>query len=82
MTTEKIYEELTSVFREVFQDENLHIDAGTTAEDVNGWDSTANVTLILAIEMKFGVLFHTGEVDEMQRVGDLVDAIERKLTRH
>jgi acyl carrier protein len=81
MTTEKIYEELTSVFREVFQDENLNIDAGTTAEDVSGWDSTANVTLILAIEMKFGVVFHTGEVDEMQRVGDLADAIERKLIK-
>jgi acyl carrier protein len=82
MTTEKIYEELTSVFREVFQDENLNIDAATTADDVSGWDSTANVNLILAIEMKFGVAFHTSEVDEMQAVGDLADAIERKLIKH
>ena len=81
MTKEKIYEELTSVFRDVFQDENLNIDAAITAEDVSGWDSTANVNLILAIEMKFGVVFHTGEIDEMQRVGDLADAIERKLIK-
>ena len=81
MTKEKIYEELTSVFREVFQDENLNIDAAITAEDVSGWDSTANVNLILAIEMKFGVVFHTSEVDEMQTVGDLADAIERKLIK-
>ena len=81
MTKEKIYEELTSVFRDVFQDENLNIDAAITAEDVSGWDSTANVNLILAIDMKFGIVFHTSEVDEMQTVGDLADAIERKLIK-
>ena len=82
MTAAEIYEQLTTVFREVFQDDNLNIHAGTTAADVSGWDSAANVNLILAIEMQFGVVFHTSEIDEMHAVGDLVEAIERKLTKH
>ena len=78
MSREQIYAELTKIFREVFQDENLVIAGSTTAEDVSGWDSTAHVNLLLAIEMNLGVTFHTSEIDEMRTVGDLVDAIERK----
>ena len=81
MTTEQIYAELTRIFREVFQDDSLVIASTTTAHDVNGWDSAANVNLILAIEMELNVVFNTGEIDEMRTVGDLVDAIERKLVK-
>jgi acyl carrier protein len=59
----------------------LVIGATTTAEDVKGWDSAAHVNLILAIEMELNVVFNTGEIDEMRTVGDLVDAIERKLAK-
>ena len=79
MSREQIYAELTKIFREVFRDENLVIAGSTTAEDISGWDSTAHVNLLLAIEMELGVTFHTSEIDEMRTVGDLVDAIERKL---
>jgi len=48
---------------------------------VNGWDSAANVNLILAIEMELNVVFNTSEIDEMRAVGDLVDAIDRKLAK-
>jgi acyl carrier protein len=81
MSTEQTYNELTSVFREVFQKEDLIIGSATNAEDIDGWDSAANVNLILAIEMKFNVVFQTMEIDEMRTVGDLVDAIERKMAR-
>jgi acyl carrier protein len=81
MTTEQIYIELTRVFRDVLQAEDLVIGPTTVAEDVKGWDSAAHVNLILAIEMELNVVFNTGEIDEMRTVGDLVDAIERKLVQ-
>jgi acyl carrier protein len=31
--------------------------------------------------MELEVVFNTGEIDEMRTVGDLVDAIERKLVK-
>jgi acyl carrier protein len=81
MTTEQIYAELTRIFREVLQDENLVIGPTTTADDVKGWDSATHVNLILAIEMELNVVFNTGEIDEMRTVGDLVSAIERKSAK-
>jgi acyl carrier protein len=81
MTTEQIYAELTRIFREVFQNEDLVIAPTTTAEDVKGWDSVTHVNVMLAIEMELHVVFNTSEIDEMRTVGELVDAIERKLAK-
>jgi acyl carrier protein len=81
MTTEKIYAELTRIFREVFQNEDLVITPTTTADDVKGWDSVTHVNVMLAIEMELHVVFNTSEIDEMRTVGELVDAIERKLAK-
>jgi acyl carrier protein len=81
MTTEQIYAELTRIFREVFQNEDLVITPATTADDVKGWDSVTHVNVMLAIEMELHVVFNTSEIDEMRTVGELVDAIERKLAK-
>jgi len=56
MNQEQIYAELTKIFRDVFQDDNISVTAATTAEDVAGWDSSAHVNLILAIEMELSVV--------------------------
>jgi acyl carrier protein len=81
MTTEQIYAELTRILREVFQNEDLVITPTTTADDVKGWDSVMHVNVMLAIEMELHVVFNTSEIDEMRTVGELVDAIERKLAK-
>jgi acyl carrier protein len=81
MTTEQIYAELTRIFREVFQNEDLVITPTTTADDVKGWDSVTHVNVMLAIEMELHVVFNTSEIDEMRTVGELVGAIERKLAK-
>jgi acyl carrier protein len=69
---------LTAVFRQVFSQPSLEIEDGTTAADVNGWDSLTHVTLIFAIEKRFGVKFSTREVQALKTVGDLVRLIGRK----
>jgi acyl carrier protein len=79
MTSKEIYIQLTNVCREVFQDDGLVITPATTAEDIAGWDSAAHINLMLAIETRLGIVFNTSEIDEMRTVGDLAEAIERKM---
>ena len=51
----------------------------TTAKDIEGWDSLANIELLVAIEKSFSrVKFNTGEVASLRNVGELVAAIKRK----
>ena len=73
-----VMQQLLVVFREVFQDEGLTIEAGTTAVDIDDWDSVMHVTLILSVEEHFGVRFSSSEVASLQSVGELNDLIAKK----
>lgn len=79
MNEEMIWEQLTQVFCDVFDDDEIKIGSETTAEDIDDWDSLSNIQLIVAIEKVFGgVKFSTGEVANMKNVGEMVDIIKRK----
>ena len=78
MTEQKIYATLTGVFQDVFDDEKITIGPETTANDIDGWDSQAHVTLVVATEMKFGIRFRTAEFEMLRNVGDFVRLIESK----
>jgi len=75
-----VQEKLAEVFREVFKDKALEIKPETTANDVDGWDSFAHVTLILAIETRFNIKFALKELMSFKKVGDMIKCIESKLT--
>lgn len=75
MTKNEIYERLTEVFRDVFDDETIEIDDETTADDIEDWDSIEHITLVGAVESEFGIRFKMGEVSGMKNVGEMVKII-------
>ncbi len=75
----EIYERLNSVFREFFDDEEIELDADTTADDIEDWDSLNHITLMAAVEDEFGIRFTMGEVSGMENVGEMVEIIKRKM---
>ena len=80
MTTEdQIWAELTSVFRDVFDDDGITLTADTTAADIPDWDSQAHITLTVAAEQKFGVRFRTAEMEKLRNVGDFVRLIRARM---
>jgi acyl carrier protein len=78
MTEEQIWEGLTAIFRDVFDDEGITLTPATTAADIAGWDSQAHITLTVAAEQHFGVRFRTSELEHLHNVGDFVRLIERR----
>jgi acyl carrier protein len=66
-----IDERLVEVFRDVFDDPDLLIDASTTAEDIDGWDSLQHINLLFAVEQEFGVAFSGDEGAALADVGQL-----------
>lgn len=69
---------LRDVLAGFFNNPGLAVDASTTARDVRGWDSLANVELMVEIEETFGIRFRTGEVAGLKNVGELVGVIARR----
>ena len=79
MNDDDIWQQLTVVFRDVFDDDSIVIGPETTAKDIEGWDSLSNIELLIAIENAFrAVKFNTGEVVNLRNVGEMVAAIRRK----
>jgi acyl carrier protein len=73
--------ELQDVFRSVFHDDKLEINDATTSADVDGWDSIAQINLIIAIEKHFGVRFAASELAAIQRHGQNVENLLELLVK-
>jgi acyl carrier protein len=72
-----MHSRLQRVFREVFDDDALIITSDTSYETLKGWDSMAQVKLIMALEEEFGIKLSTDDVVEATSV----EAIEAILNR-
>lgn len=74
--------DVQDVFRDLFDDDQITLTDSTTAEDVEGWDSLNHISLIIALEKRYGIKFATAEISRLkekgQNVGTLVDLIRRK----
>jgi acyl carrier protein len=79
MSERTVWDSLVLVMRETFDEPRLEVTRQTTADDIDAWDSLANVELMLAVEQRFRVRFYTGEIAKMRNVGELVDTIEMHL---
>ena len=71
---------LVPIFQDVLDDDGLAIDATTTAQDVDGWDSLAHIRLVVSIEKAFSLRFSAAEISELQNVGDMAALIVKKQT--
>ncbi len=78
MGEQEIFERLDEVFQDVFDDDRIHVNASTTADDIEDWDSLMHITLISAVESEFGVHFTMGEVSTMKNVGEMVSLIKAR----
>lgn len=79
MSRSEIYDRLTEIFRDFFDDDDIVINDETTSDDIEDWDSLEHINLIVAIEQEFGMKFSMGEVTGMKNVGAMVDIILERI---
>lgn len=79
MSEKEIFDRLTLIFREVFDDTAIIINRKTTADDLDDWDSLEHINLISAVEKEFKIRFKMKEVSSMKDVGEMVDIIASKV---
>lgn len=77
MTTEQIFNETQSIFRDIFDDDELCITRETTADDIEDWDSLEQINLLTAMGKKFNIKFSLEDIRGLQNVGDMLDLIDR-----
>ena len=79
MNASDIREELTKLFRDVFDDDSLALRDDMTAKEVEGWDSLTNIDLVVAVEKRFNIKLTTKDVVSLKNVGELLKLIEQRV---
>lgn len=71
-------ERLQEIFRDIFDDEELIIREDMSANDIEDWDSLAQINLIIAIEKEFKVKFKLDEVSNLKNIGEMLELLSKK----
>jgi acyl carrier protein len=79
MNTTEILEQLTEIFRQIFDNNAIVLTPETTAADIAEWDSFNHINIIVAVEVHFGIKFQTAETEELKNVCHLIELIQQKL---
>ncbi|MBK9234526.1 MAG: acyl carrier protein [Rhodoferax sp.] len=69
---------LQSIFREVFDDDQLQLSDSTSRETLESWDSLGHIRLISAMEDEVGVSFTLEETEAMTSVPQILATIAAK----
>jgi acyl carrier protein len=77
MSEAELYAALSEIFRDVFMRE-VELRPELTAADVPGWDSFKQIEIIVSLEERYNIKFHTRELDSLHNVGDLVRVVASK----
>ena len=72
---------LTSVFRQVLEDDTIQLTPQTTADDVEGWDSMNHIFIVVELEKRFGIKFQAAEMEELKNIGELASLVKQKLAK-
>lgn len=78
MEKKEILSKLQEIFIDVLDNEDIVLTEDTVADDVEEWDSLANIQLVVAIQKEFGVKFTSSEISSWKNVGELVNCIASK----
>jgi acyl carrier protein len=74
----QIYERLTQLFQDIFDNDSISVTPELSAKDVDGWDSVAHIRLMLTVEKAFRIKFSTSEIGNLKNMGDLVTLIKAR----
>jgi acyl carrier protein len=78
MDVPDIHASLAEIIRDVLDDPDFEVTAETSAADHSDWDSFSHISIIVAVEMRFGIKFQTAEIESACNVGDFAALIARK----
>ncbi len=78
MDRDEILKQLSLIFEEVLKQPGLKIDYNMSADDIDGWDSLSNMTIISEIEKKWNVHFKLRDIVRMKNIGDMIDVMIRQ----
>lgn len=79
MNKEEILHKLNDIFKEILDNNSIEIVEGTSANDIEEWDSLSNIEIIVAVEKHFNLKFTSSDIESWQNVGDMCNDILKRV---
>ena len=76
---DRILKQLTIIFREIFDDDDIVLTLESTADDIEEWDSLNQIKIILECEKFFQVKLKARDIRSLNNVGEMVDHLMRLM---
>ena len=80
MTKDELTTQLTTIFREIFDDDDIVLRDDLTADDIYEWDSLNNIRLMVKIENDLNLRFNTTQITGLKNVGELINLVLEKIS--
>ena len=74
----ELLKQISTIFIDILDNEELVIEEITTANDVEDWDSLTHIQLVVAIEKHFKIRFTSKEIQSWNNVGEMLNCIQEK----
>ena len=65
------------VFNDILDLETGQLTQESTPEDIDEWDSMANVNIIVALEQEFKIKFKLEDIQDAKTVNDFIALVDR-----
>ena len=79
MESSDILIKVNEIFVNILDNQTIVLSRETTANDVEDWDSLTHIQLVVAIEKHFKMRFTSTEIRNWKNVGEMCDAIIKRL---
>jgi acyl carrier protein len=77
--TPALFDQIRTMASDLFGVPAERINAASSPETIENWDSIQHLNLVLAVEEKFGVQFSPEEIEQMKTIGETAKLVENKL---
>ena len=77
--TSSAFEQVRSIASDLFAVPAERITAASSPENVDTWDSTQHLSLVLALEERFQIQLSPEEIEQMHNVGEIAALVDGKL---
>lgn len=74
MKNNKYLIDLNEIFSKYFN-RKISLKNSTSAKNIKGWDSLAQVGLVLMIEKKYKIKFSIKDIEKLKNIGDMINVL-------
>ncbi len=81
MELDEILKQVNAIFIDIMDNDTIKLTPASTAKDgiIEEWDSLNNIQVTVAVEKHFKIRFNNAEINEWNNVGDMCQAIKKRL---